>query len=214
MNKKSLWKLILILAILCIIGFMLVSVGLSELAWVFFGIYLAVIVGLVIKFFSEFVVLLIVVVVLMVVVGNLFDGAFKIIVVLSGYFLGIIWLVFSAFILSVVFVIIGLGKRIVYLLIGKIGNITLGLGYVTVFFDLVLVSVISFNIARAGGIVLSIINSVAVVLGFESEKSSRRVGYYLMMFIYMVIKIISYMFFIVMAGNILALKMINDILYL
>lgn len=214
MNKKLLWKLILILVILCIIGFMLVSVGLSELVWVFFGIYLVVIVGLVIKFFLEFVVLLIVVVVLMVVVGNLFDGVFKIIVVLSGYFLGIIWLVFSVFILSVVFVIIGLGKCIVYLLIGKIGNIMLGLGYVMVFFDLVLVSVILFNIVCVGGIVLLIINSVVVVLGFELEKSLCCVGYYLMMFIYMVIKIISYMFFIVMVGNILVLKMINDILYL
>lgn len=41
MNKKSLWKLILILAIPCIIGFMPASAGLSELAWVLFGIYLA-----------------------------------------------------------------------------------------------------------------------------------------------------------------------------
>ncbi len=42
MNKKSLWKLILILAIPCIIGFMPAPAGLSELAWVLFGIYLAV----------------------------------------------------------------------------------------------------------------------------------------------------------------------------
>ncbi|HDS9257279.1 TPA: anion permease [Escherichia coli] len=41
MNKKSLWKLILILAIPCIIGFMPAPAGLSELAWVLFGIYLA-----------------------------------------------------------------------------------------------------------------------------------------------------------------------------
>ncbi len=34
MNKKSLWKLILILAIPCIIGFMPAPAGLSELAWV------------------------------------------------------------------------------------------------------------------------------------------------------------------------------------
>lgn len=39
MNKKSLWKLILILAIPCIIGFMPAPAGLSELAWVLFGIY-------------------------------------------------------------------------------------------------------------------------------------------------------------------------------
>lgn len=35
MNKKSLWKLILILAIPCIIGFMPAPAGLSELAGAF-----------------------------------------------------------------------------------------------------------------------------------------------------------------------------------
>ena len=191
MNKKSLWKLILILAIPCIIGFMPAPAGLSELAWVLFGIYLAAIVGLVIKPFPEPVVLLIAVAASMVVVGNLSDGAFKTTAVLSGYSSGTTWLVFSAFTLSAAFVTTGLGKRIAYLLIGKIGST-----------------------ARAGGIVLPIINSVAVALGSEPEKSPRRVGHYLMMSIYMVTKTTSYMFFTAMAGNILALKMINDILHL
>ena len=96
MNKKSLWKLILILAIPCIIGFMPAPAGLSELAWVLFGIYLAAIVGLVIKPFPEPVVLLIAVAASMVVVGNLSDGAFKTTAVLSGYSSGTTWLVFSA----------------------------------------------------------------------------------------------------------------------
>ncbi|SQB20890.1 Sodium:sulfate symporter [Citrobacter koseri] len=65
----------------------------------------------------------------------------------------------------------GLGKRIAYILIGKIGNTTLGLGYVTVFLDLVLSPATPSNTARAGGIVLPIINSVAVALGSEPEKS-------------------------------------------
>ncbi|ELW6990004.1 DASS family sodium-coupled anion symporter [Escherichia coli] len=127
---------------------------------------------------------------------------------------GTTWLVFSAFTLSAAFVTTGLGKRIAYLLIGKIGNTTLGLGYVTVFLDLVLAPATPSNTARAGGIVLPIINSVAVALGSEPEKSPRRVGHYLMMSIYMVTKTTSYMFFTAMAGNILALKMINDILHL
>ena len=170
MNKKSLWKLILILAIPCIIGFMPAPAGLSELAWVLFGIYLAAIVGLVIKPFPEPVVLLIAVAASMVVVGNLSDGAFKTTAVLSGYSSGTTWLVFSAFTLSAAFVTTGLGKRIAYLLIGKIGNTTLGLGYVTVFLDLVLAPATPSNTARAGGIVLPIINSVAVALGSEPEK--------------------------------------------
>ncbi len=213
MNKKSLWKLILILAIPCIIGFMPAPAGLSELAWVLFGIYLAAIVGLVIKPFPEPVVLLIAVAASMVVVGNLSGGEFKTTAVLSGYSSGTTWLVFSAFTLSAAFVTTGLGKRIAYLLIGKIGSTTLGLGYVTVFLDLVLAPATPSNTARAGGIVLPIINSVAVALGSEPEKSPRRVGHYLMMSIYMVTKTTSYMFFTAMAGNILALKMINDILH-
>lgn len=169
MNKKSLWKLILILAIPCIIGFMPAPAGLSELAWVLFGIYLAAIVGLVIKPFPEPVVLLIAVAASMV-VGNLSDGAFKTTAVLSGYSSGTTWLVFSAFTLSAAFVTTGLGKRIAYLLIGKIGNTTLGLGYVTVFLDLVLAPATPSNTARAGGIVLPIINSVAVAWGPNRKK--------------------------------------------
>lgn len=84
MNKKSLWKLILILAIPCIIGFMPAPAGLSELARVLL-VFTAAIVGLVIKPFPEPVVLLIAVAASMVVVGNLSDGAFKTTAVLSGY---------------------------------------------------------------------------------------------------------------------------------
>lgn len=101
------------------------------------GIYLAAIVGLVIKPFAEPVVLLIAVAASMVVVGNLGDGSIKAASVLSGYSSGTTWLVFSAFTLSAAFVITGLGKRIAYILIGKIGSTTLGLGYVTAFLDLI-----------------------------------------------------------------------------
>ncbi|STF87653.1 putative Sodium:sulfate symporter [Escherichia coli] len=172
MNKKSLWKLILILAIPCIIGFMPAPAGLSELAWVLFGIYLAAIVGLVIKPFPEPVVLLIAVAASMVVVGNLSDGAFKTTAVLSGYSSGTTWLVFSAFTLSAAFVTTGLGKRIAYLLIGKIGNTTLGLGYVTVFLDLVLAPATPSNTARAGGIVLPIIKQRGGGFGVRTGKKS------------------------------------------
>lgn len=58
------------------------------------GIYLAAIVGLVIKPFSEPVVLLIAVAASMVIVGNLGDGSIKAASVLSGYSSGTTWLVF------------------------------------------------------------------------------------------------------------------------
>lgn len=58
--------------------------------------------------------------------------------VLSGYASGTTWLVFAAFTLSAAFVITGLGKRLSYVLIGKLGSTTLGLGYVTAILDLII----------------------------------------------------------------------------
>lgn len=211
MQRNILWKLLFLIAIPVVISLCPTPEGLTKLAWTLSGIYLAAIVGLVIKPFSEPVVLLIAVATSMVVVGNLGDGSIKTSSVLSGYASGTTWLVFSAFTLSAAFVITGLGRRIAYILIGKIGSTTLGLGYVTAFLDLILAPATPSNTARAGGIVLPIINSVAVALGSEPEQSAKRAGHYLMMNIYMVTKTTSYMFFTAMAGNILALKMIEDI---
>ena len=184
MQKNKLWKLLVIIAIPLLMSLFPAPQGLSTLAWVLSGIYLAAIVGLVIKPFSEPVVLLIAVAASMVVTGNLGDGSVKAASVLSGYSSGTTWLVFSAFTLSAAFVITGLGKRIAYFLIGKIGSTTLGLGYVTAFLDLILAPATPSNTARAGGIVLPIIKTT------------------------------SYMFFTAMAGNILALKMIEDICHI
>lgn len=211
MQNKMLWKMIVIIAIPLLMSLLPAPEGLSQLSWTLSGIYLAAIVGLVIKPFPEPVVLLIAVAASMVTLGNLGDGSIKISSALSGYSSGTTWLVFSAFTLSAAFVLTGLGKRIAYILIGKMGSTTLGLGYVTAFLDLILSPATPSNTARAGGIVLPIINSVAVALGSEPEKSARRVGHYLMMNIYMVTKTTSYMFFTAMAGNILALKMIEEI---
>jgi hypothetical protein len=49
MDKKSLWKLLVIIAIPILISVFPAPEGLTKLAWVLSGIYLAAIVGLVIK---------------------------------------------------------------------------------------------------------------------------------------------------------------------
>ncbi|PWC17929.1 anion permease [Brenneria corticis] len=214
MPKKRLYK------IAAVVVFPLITLcfpypeGLTELSWILAGIYLGAIAGLVLKPFPEPVILLIAIATSMVVVDNLGGDTVKMSAVLSGYASGTTWLVFSAFTLSAAFVITGLGKRIAYLLIGKIGNTSLGLGYVTVFLDLILSPATPSNTARAGGIVLPIINSVAVALESEPETSPRRIGHYLMMNVYMVTKTTSYLFFTAMAANILALQLVQDIMHI
>ncbi|KAA6208612.1 membrane protein [Avibacterium paragallinarum] len=188
--------------------------GLPLIAWRLFGIYLATIVGLVLKPYGEPVILLAAVALSSIVIGNT-EGASKLVKVsqaLSGYQSGTTWLIFTAFTLSSAFVITGLGKRIAYHLIGWLGNTTLRLGYVTMFLDLLLSPATPSNTARAGGIIFPIINSVAVALGSTPNESPKRAGRFLLMNVYMVVKSTSYIFLTAMAPNALALSLMAPIL--
>ena len=188
--------------------------GLSLIAWRLLGIYIATIVGLVIKPYGEPVILLAAVAASAATIGNT-AGAEKLVKVgqtLSGYQSGTTWLIFTAFTLSSAFVITGLGKRIAYYMIGGIGNTTLRLGYVTVFLDLLLSPATPSNTARAGGIVFTIINSVAVALGSDPEKSPKLAGRYLLLNVYMTVKTTSYLFLTAMAPNALALSIMEPVL--
>ena len=188
--------------------------GLSLIAWRLLGIYIATIVGLVIKPYGEPVILLAAVAASSESIGNT-AGAEKLVKVgqtLSGYQSGTTWLIFTAFTLSSAFVITGLGKRIAYYMIGWIGNTTLRLGYVTVFLDLLLSPATPSNTARAGGIVFPIINSVAVALGSDPEKSPKLAGRYLLLNVYMTVKTTSYLFLTAMAPNALALSIMEPVL--
>ena len=167
MNKTKMWKLGVLVLIPLIIFLIPQTEGLPLLAWRLFGLYLTAIVGLVLKPYSEPVILLASVAASAVTIGNTAvpkEQAIKMGQVLSGYQSGTTWLVFAAFTLSAAFVTTGLGKRIAYYLIGKMGSTTLGLGYVTVFLDLLIAPATPSNTARAGGIVFPIINSVASAL--------------------------------------------------
>lgn len=204
-----------ILAIIPIIFFVLPAPeGLSLIAWHLFGIYLATIVGLVIKPYGEPVILLAAVALSAITIGNT-EGAEKLVKIgqtLNGYQSGTTWLIFTAFTLSSAFVITGLGKRIAYHMIRMMGNTTLRLGYVTMFLDLLLSPATPSNTARAGGIVFPIINSVAVALGSDPEESPKKAGRYLLMNVYMVVKTTSYIFLTAMAPNALALSLMAPIL--
>ncbi|WP_204322967.1 anion permease, partial [Streptococcus pneumoniae] len=104
------------------------------------GVYIATIVGLVLKPYGEPVILLAAIAVSGVIIGNT-EGAKELVKVgnmLDGYKSGTTWLIFTAFTLSSAFVITGLGKRIAYHMIGAMGSTTLRLGYVTMFLDLLL----------------------------------------------------------------------------
>lgn len=220
MTKDQLWKVCILFAIPAILWFIPppsdpvmfsepgkdpIQILLTPTAWHALAIYLAAIVGLVLKPFPAPVILLAAVGATALLVGDV-RGA------LSGYASPTTWLVFSAFALCTAFVATGLGKRIAYILIGKLGGTTLGLGYVTAFLDLSISPVTPSNTARCGGIVFPIMNNVALAVGSEPETSAKRAGAYLMVNTYMVTKVTSIMFMTAMAPNVLAAKFMDDIL--
>lgn len=207
-------KLAILVAIPLVMWFIPAPEGLPLVAWHLLGIYIAAIVGLVLKPYGEPVILLAAIAISGAIIGNT-EGAKELVKVgdmLNGYKSGTTWLIFTAFTLSSAFVITGLGKRIAYHMIGAMGSTTLRLGYVTMFLDLLLAPATPSNTARAGGIIFPIINSVAVALGSDPEKSPKKAGRYLLMNVYMVVKTTSYIFLTAMAPNALALSLMAPIL--
>lgn len=179
--------------------------GLSVGAWRLLGFYLTAILGLVLKPWTAPLVLLASIAGSSIFLNNPRD-------VLVGYASTTLWLVFSAFALSVAFVKTGLGRRIAFHMIGAFGHTTLRLGYVTALLDFVIAPVTPSNTARAGGIVFPIMNAVAKALGSEPGETAKKAGSYLMSNTYMVTKVTSFMFATAMAPNLLAADFMNKIL--
>lgn len=224
MNNKKLLQYIIIFMFPILTFIFPAPMGLSVIGWYLIGIYVAAIIAIICKPFPAPIILLTAVVVSAIIIANvpaeiLTDGtkiALKQDVVLNGYKSGTTWLVFAAFTLSTAFVITGLGKRIAYKMIGLFGSTSLRLGYVNAFLDLLISPAMPSVTARGAGIMLPIMNSIAVSLDSEpnNPESAKRIGSYLMVNTYMVVKQTGFITFTAMATNALALGLLEPILHL
>lgn len=99
--------------------------------------------------------------------------------VLSGFSDRVIWLLVFAFLISRAMIKTGLGKRLAYYLISKIGKSTIGLSYGLVFAEFLLSPAIPSVTARGGGIIYPIAQSLATAYGDNQPHSSikRTLGY-------------------------------------
>jgi divalent anion:Na+ symporter, DASS family len=122
---------------------------------------------------------------------------------LGGYADPVVWLVLAAFFISRAMIKTGLGRRIALLFIRAIGHRSLGLGYALVGTDFLLASVIPSNGARSGGIIFPIAKSVAETYDSKPGPTARRLGSFLMSFMYQCEVIISATFLTGQAGNLL-----------
>ena len=202
--KDKLWRVGVMAAIVAITWFGGTPDGLKPQVWQLFGIYLATIVGLVLKPFPVPITVLLGVATSSILLSNTKD-------VLAGYSNTALWLIFAAFALSVAFGKTGLGHRIAYHLVRLFGSTTLRLGYVTAFLDLILSPATPSNTARAAGIVYPINLSIAEAVGSYPGETAKKAGAYLLQNGYFATKVTSFLFATAMAPNYLALDFITKL---
>lgn len=202
--KDKLWRVAVMAAIVAIAWFGGTPEGLKPQVWQLFGIYLATIVGLVLKPFPVPITVLLGVATSSILLSNTKD-------VLAGYSNTALWLIFAAFALSVAFGKTGLGHRIAYHLVRLFGSTTLRLGYVTAFLDLILSPATPSNTARAAGIVYPINLSIAEAVCSYPGETAKKAGAYLLQNGYFATKVTSFLFATAMAPNYLALDFITKL---
>lgn len=87
--------------------------------------------------------------------------------VLSGFSEKVVWLLLFAFLIARGIIKTGLGKRIAYYFIAKLGKTTLGVSYGLVFAEFFLAPIIPSVTARGGGIIYPIAESLASEYGLD-----------------------------------------------
>ena len=119
----------------------------------------------------------------------------------SGFVHPIVWLIVVAFFISRGFIKTGLGERLAYIIIKYLGKSTLGMAYGMLLTDLILAPAIPSVVARVGGIIYPIVNSLSKAFGSEPYSHPRRLGAFLIKATFQGSIITSGMFMTAMAGN-------------
>jgi divalent anion:Na+ symporter, DASS family len=130
---------------------------------------------------------------------------------LAGYADPIVWICLPAFFISRAMLKTGLGRRIAFLFIRRLGRRSLGLGYALVCTDFVLGALIPSNSARCGGVIFPIAKSLAVAYDSEPGPTAPRLGAFLMSLIYQGDVIICAMFLTGQVSNPMIAKLAKQV---
>lgn len=204
MDKKTLLKLLPVVLIPLALWMMPTPAGLKAETWHVVALYIALLLGLVVKPFSEPVITLIIIGILSMFIDTK--------ITFSGYGSSMTWFIVAVTIVCAAFVKTGLGKRIAYNLLTRFGKTSLGLGYIMVFVDLILSPATGSNMSRTS-IDYPVFRNIAESVGSTPEKDPRKLGAYLTMLMYVVSMSTAVLFLTGMATNAitvsLAQKMLN-----
>ncbi len=171
-------KLLPILGILLlgiVIWFIPVPGGLTPQAWHLFAIFITTIIGVILNVSSIFNLSIAALAI------SILSGTLKASEAYSGFSKGFILLIVVAFLLARAAINSGLGERIAYLIIRKLGKSTLGLGYSMALTDAIIAPAFPSNTARSG-VLYPIIQAIAIGGGSRPEDGTeKKLGNFLMM---------------------------------
>lgn len=123
---------------------------------------------------------------------------------LSGFGNGSVWLIVMAFFIGRGFIKTGLGNRIAYIFIHKLGHTSLGLAYAFSFTNYIMAPAMPSSTARSGTI-CPLVVSVAKTYGSDPEKgTARKIGAFLIFAAFQTNYPTGAAFMTAMAGNPLA----------
>ncbi len=204
-QNNKLFQFAIPLIVGLIIWFSPAPAGVEIAAWHLLAIFVATIVGIIVKPLPMGAVAMIGIAV------TALTGTLSIGDSLSGFGNSTIWLIVVAFFISRGFIKTGLGARIAYLFMQALGKKSLGVAYGLIGADLVLSPAIPSNTARGGGVIYPVLASIAKAYGSEpDETTARRIGAFLTKASFQGLVITSAMFLTAMAANPLAAKLAGE----
>lgn len=191
-GQKGWFLFIPILVGICI-SFTPVPQGVKPEGWRLFAIFVATVLGVILKPFPMGVVSLFGLTAAVFSRSLTFSEAF------SGFSNEVVWLIVFAFFVARGFISTGLGSRMAYKVMSLLGKNSLGLGYGLVATDLILAPTIPSMTARSGGIVYPILKALAEV--FTGKSHDPRMGAFLTLCAFQGSAVTGAMFLTAMAGN-------------
>ena len=179
------WKVVIPLVVwaaLALYGYLFgAPTGLTMSAWLYFALFAAVILGLVLEPIPAAAIGLIGVTFAATMQYVNASASTSITWALSGFQDTTVWLIFGAFVFSMGYNKTGLGRRIALLLVKWLGGRTLGLGYAITLADLVLAPGTPSNTARSGGTIYPVIRNIPALYGSEpNSPTAGKIGSYIM----------------------------------
>lgn len=179
--------------------------GLTSQSWRLLAIFVATIVGSILRPVPGGAV------VLLGVTATALLGVLPVGEALAGFADPVVWLVLAAFMLSRGMVKTGLGRRIAFLFIRALGRRTLGLAYALISTGLVLASIIPSTGARSGGVLFPVAKSLAEAYDSRPGPTAGRLGAFLFPLLYQCEVIFCAMFLTGQASNVIVAKFAKEV---